>query len=459
MFSWAPFLAITTRRSTWEIDMARLQRLEALLGAPVDQLTEAHIAALVTGGVREDTDLDFKQTLYGHTDSDKRDLTGDVAAMANTIGGAVILGIEDVETVATNLHPVPLTDAEELRMRQIVAGNVAPHVPFAIHPVPTVANPADGYYVLEIPRSPAAPHAVVVNNGLRYPRRDGASTRWLIESEVADAYRNRYASAHQQEERLAEVRRQGDAALPPATDHSWLSLALVPNTPGSMEISLERVDEMRNFPLSVDYPHVRDSIFHRSVPWPSTGHRRVVLNLNQHPDGTPYGGVAHLHQDGAAYVGVRIGKEATDGVTGASLGFVWINDEWLTQEVVASLAVVGAHAVRNTATSGDAAVEVTLISSTPMALHQNRSFSDDQYGPPTAQLTPSKHTIALDDVVGAAPSLLAVTRLVLTDVVQGFGLAEPLQLTSAGGARRIYWNSSSQARLADEARRCGFDVT
>lgn len=32
-------------------------------------------------------DLDFKATLYGKSDKERRDLAGDVAALANTAGG------------------------------------------------------------------------------------------------------------------------------------------------------------------------------------------------------------------------------------------------------------------------------------------------------------------------------------------------------------------------------------
>ncbi|MGP3989126.1 hypothetical protein [Streptomyces sp. 3N207] len=44
------------------------------------------MSALTGGAVPEDFDLDFKTELYGRSDSAKRDLCGDVAAMANTSG-------------------------------------------------------------------------------------------------------------------------------------------------------------------------------------------------------------------------------------------------------------------------------------------------------------------------------------------------------------------------------------
>ena len=58
-------------------------RLVDLLGARLDQITEQHLETLVSGGVREDADLDFKEVGYGKTDQQRRALAGDLAAMGN----------------------------------------------------------------------------------------------------------------------------------------------------------------------------------------------------------------------------------------------------------------------------------------------------------------------------------------------------------------------------------------
>ena len=68
----------------------RSRRLESLFGAPLAGITAAHILGLVDAQVGESFDLDFKQSLYPQPDN-KRDLAGDVAAMANTAGGVIVL--------------------------------------------------------------------------------------------------------------------------------------------------------------------------------------------------------------------------------------------------------------------------------------------------------------------------------------------------------------------------------
>ncbi|WP_146173749.1 hypothetical protein [Saccharothrix carnea] len=59
----------------------------------------------------------------------------------------------------------------------------------------TVQNPdrpGTGFILIAVPRSPLGPHAVVVNDSLRYPRRHGRMTTYLSESDVAQAHRDRF---------------------------------------------------------------------------------------------------------------------------------------------------------------------------------------------------------------------------------------------------------------------------
>src|SRR3954465_1240221 len=110
-------------------------RLTDLLGARPDEIREQHLQGLVDGAVREDADLDFKRERYGNTDSEKRKLAGDIAAMANYRGGLLVIGIRDENDVAVERTPVELVDGEEARFRQIAAGNIAPHLTFEVHVV------------------------------------------------------------------------------------------------------------------------------------------------------------------------------------------------------------------------------------------------------------------------------------------------------------------------------------
>lgn len=209
-------------------------KLLAALGAHPGELTRAHLEALVAGSVCESYDLDFKGEMYGSSDASKRDLATDVAALANTAGDVIIIGVlEDERSLATSLHSVAIGDAEVRRLRQIVANSVAPIPDFEIFLVPDSEGASQGFVVISVARSLAAPHAVAVNEGWRYPRRNGSTTRYLSEPEVAQAYRDRLAGLSRRRDRLQRVWGQGIESLD-ASASVWVAVALVPDMPGTM---------------------------------------------------------------------------------------------------------------------------------------------------------------------------------------------------------------------------------
>ncbi|HEY8212267.1 MAG TPA: ATP-binding protein, partial [Myxococcaceae bacterium] len=212
--------------------LPRFPRIEDLLGARLDNLEEKHLQAVVgrsgTDPVREDADLDFKEALYA--ESRQADLAADVAAMANSRGGVLLIGIGGND-IAAILSPVQVTDAEERRMRQIIADRVFPRPDYEIAAIPIGGSPDQGVFVIAIPKSPFAPHAAR-DGGLRYYVRDGARNRPLSESEIADAYKNRFELARAQADRLSEVDAEAIENYPHI--ETWLRLSLVPTIPGSM---------------------------------------------------------------------------------------------------------------------------------------------------------------------------------------------------------------------------------
>ena len=150
---------------------------------------------LISNQVAEAFDLDFKCEIYGSSERDKHAAATDVAALANTAGGLIIGGIaEDDQARAAVAPGVALSDADEQRIRQIVASRVVPMPVIDVMRVEDPARPGHGLVLIAVPRSLLAPHAVIVNEGLRYPRRNGATTRYLSEPEVAAAYRERFAA-------------------------------------------------------------------------------------------------------------------------------------------------------------------------------------------------------------------------------------------------------------------------
>jgi hypothetical protein len=109
--------------------------LTDLLGAAVAEVTAQDIAGLIDGQVRETDELDFKATLYGRDEDAKVELCKDIAGLCNHRGGAILLGVGEKNAVANGRPEVDLSDAEERRMRQIVATGTAPHAAFEIRAI------------------------------------------------------------------------------------------------------------------------------------------------------------------------------------------------------------------------------------------------------------------------------------------------------------------------------------
>jgi predicted HTH transcriptional regulator len=225
----------------------RLPRVEAVLGGTVDQLTVDHLAAAVAAAMEEAADLDFKQADYAKGENEE--LAKDVAAMADAGGGLIVIGIREQDLRAVELTPVPLAGDIDQRYRQVLARRVTPMIrDIEIRVLPAADGPDRGYVLVAVPRSRAAPHAVWEpaddRRRLSFPVRDGANTRYLHETELAEYYRRRFAGTAAQAERLTAVRRQGDARLNRA-QLVWLTAALVPGLPGQMRAP-DRLDRARS---------------------------------------------------------------------------------------------------------------------------------------------------------------------------------------------------------------------
>jgi hypothetical protein len=428
-------------------------RLKAVLGAALDQLTADNIDALVAASVREDSDLDFKEGLYGTSDADKRDLAGDVAALANAAGGALILGVAETDGAATAAPGVTLSEAEVLRMQQILASNVAPHCVVRMHRVERTSS--DGFFVIEIPRSAEAPHAVRVGNALRYPRRDGLGIRWLSESELADTYRDRFARAKVQVESLREVHSDGLRGLKrmgwePET--SWIAFSLVPDEQGSLELRARTPGQLahalrdRDHPLEGPNSGLR---FHEVQG--TTGLRRVVVSQGtDYESGRATVSYWQLHTSGSGFGALSTGYLLRD-TRGEVLSppRQRIDDEQLVINAAQALDALVDHAVTRCGASGLGVVRATIESwdeqgaEMPVVLAHGRGQSmvrireRDESG--VIDLHPSEHTVDLAAIHGSATELLIATRSLVTDLTQTLGRPECWQIDQAGALRLPYF--------------------
>lgn len=424
----------------------RSARLEALLGSSLEQAQYSQLMTLISNRVAEAFDLDFKSKMYGSSDREKRDAATDVAALANTAGGLLVLGIEEDDQACASAAPgVALSEADERRIRQIVGSQIVPMPVIDVLRIPDPARPDHGLVLIAVPRSPLAPHAVLVNEGLRYPKRNGATTRYLSEPEVADAYRERFVAAHRQADRAHEIEAEALSRLSTTEDQVWIVVSLVPDLPGSLVIdqaalSAARTELLGQGPL----------IMPVSLHWlrVSIGRRRLLADATRDSSRLARYLSTDLHDDGAGVFGTIVPLPGQAGlVSGTGEPEVRrINDELVVNGILSGLRFLARHARDRTAAGGNALIRAQLYPvgrQQPLQLGCNRNiFSDSLLGTRimTDAVAPTERVAPLDDLAADGPDLVSATYLLASDVFQEFGWAEAAQLTRDGGVRLQYWN-------------------
>jgi len=316
-------------------------------------------------------------------------------------------------------------------MRQVVASLVAP-VPMCevrrIHG----ADANRGFFALLVARSPWRPHAVRVGEGFRYPRRDGPHIRYLSEQEVADAYRNRFSEARIQLDRLDIVLNEGIDRLE-MTDTIWLCTAIVPMLEGRMEITLREMKEVRGWALQYQSRILGGGAWAAERPEPGVGIRR--LTLESAPDretGKQRSAYAELHRDGAGFMALPVwrgwGKDESPR----------IRDQRLVEGAADMLGFLVHHQARSGA-AGDALVAMAIIGTRPVELVHDRHMGLVQRvsgSRPLAETITSRHSIASEAIRTDPQELASAVRVVLADLLQGFGVPECLHITPQGELRR-----------------------
>jgi Putative DNA-binding domain len=146
----------------------------SLLDMTLDRITEAEINNLISNGVPESTTIDYKRETYGNSDGDKREFLADVSSFANTIGGDIVIGIEEASGLPTLITPfTDDIDAEVRRLESIALSGIEPRLTnLRVRAVPV----AGGYAIIvRVPRSFVPPHRVITQNSNRFWARAGTN--------------------------------------------------------------------------------------------------------------------------------------------------------------------------------------------------------------------------------------------------------------------------------------------
>ncbi len=150
-----------------------------------DSIVAADLQALVDNSVSETKTLEYKESLPGNSDGDKKEFLADVSSFANASGGYIIFGMKENKGEASDLCGLSLSsaDGEILRLEEIIRNGVAPRIPgTGIRGIPLRSSKFA--IVLRIPRSWALPHMVTFKNTSRFYSRNSAGKFQLDVDEI-----------------------------------------------------------------------------------------------------------------------------------------------------------------------------------------------------------------------------------------------------------------------------------
>jgi hypothetical protein len=134
----------------------------SLFGKRLESLTEADLQSLIDSGFGENRVIEYKATLPGRTEGEKKEFIKDVVSFANSAGGHIIYGMEASGGVPTAFHGIASNtiDAEKLRLEQMARTGIEP----IIHglKIEAVALPraSGSVLIVEIPRGLFGPHII-----------------------------------------------------------------------------------------------------------------------------------------------------------------------------------------------------------------------------------------------------------------------------------------------------------
>ena len=217
-----------------------------LLGKPVKDFTPQDIDQLIEAKVAESKLLDYKETLPGRGDDDKREFLADTSSFANAAGGVIVFGVEEERDVNNSKTGLPKcikplqgspAAAEAMRLEQIVRSGLEPQ----FGGVEFKAVEMQGGFVLlmGIEGSIASPHRVTYRNDSRFWTRGNSGKAQMSIQELRRAFMQKHEWQKEVEdfrhERLLKIYR-GD--IIPGL---WSSCSLVLHA-----FPLGRLDTMRS---------------------------------------------------------------------------------------------------------------------------------------------------------------------------------------------------------------------
>ena len=134
-----------------------------MIAKNIDQISEEDLQALIDNSVLEGKTIEYKQSLPGNSDSDKKEFLADISSFANASGGDLIYGIlEDRDTgIPKTLEGLTIenVDQEISRLDSMIRDGIEPRI-LGINIRPVRLSNSKTALIIRVPKSWISPHRV-----------------------------------------------------------------------------------------------------------------------------------------------------------------------------------------------------------------------------------------------------------------------------------------------------------
>lgn len=123
-----------------------------------------YIQSLIDNKIKESIILDYKRELTNNNEISK-----DISAFANTSGGRIIYGIDEIDYLPSSINWIDNKGIKE-KIESVILTNIQPEIKgYDIYSIENPNNLSHAIFVVDIPESPDAPHMA---NNKYYIRRN-----------------------------------------------------------------------------------------------------------------------------------------------------------------------------------------------------------------------------------------------------------------------------------------------
>ncbi len=151
------------------------------------------VKSLITNEIEESINIEFKSAeALSKVDSKKKELSKDVSAMANSNGGIIVYGINEVNHKADSISFVNGNEFSKEWIEQVISSTIQRNIPeLKIFPIRESGDMDKTIYVVQIPESTEAPH---ICKDKKFYKRYNFESVAMEEYEVRQLYGRRIKS-------------------------------------------------------------------------------------------------------------------------------------------------------------------------------------------------------------------------------------------------------------------------